>query len=110
MLRLVEKYSNFDTGQDFRNSAEATPGHLDHKEVVVITGVTGSLGAHTVDLLRSDSTVTAECRSKVTECMRRAAGRAARVRFEAGTRCSQNTWEHGPALMHHVLTARKPVI
>lgn len=57
MLKLVEKYSKFTENHSVGNSADTLPAMRDHREVVVITGVTGSLGAHTLNLLRSDAAV-----------------------------------------------------
>ncbi|KAF2156883.1 acetyl-CoA synthetase-like protein [Myriangium duriaei CBS 260.36] len=62
MLDLVEKYSKFDTG----SNDKLTNGHMKHhnnveevsdKETVVLTGVTGALGAHLLDLYSQNDRV-----------------------------------------------------
>jgi thioester reductase-like protein len=58
MLDLVKKYSSFGNHQSaLKASNQELPVNGKHGEVVVLTGATGALGAHILDLLRKSNTV-----------------------------------------------------
>ncbi|KAK7184138.1 hypothetical protein DPSP01_001222 [Paraphaeosphaeria sporulosa] len=60
MLDLVNELGNFSGHEpDPQEQPNGTTGKTTSGEVVVLTGATGALGAHTLDLLRSSDTVSA---------------------------------------------------
>lgn len=77
MRQLVDEYSNFQPSSS-ANEAPSTNGEQDDsREVIVLTGATGALGAHVLDQYRSSNTV-----RKIYCLVRGADAHAAKKRVE----------------------------